>query len=207
MDDQFWVNSAQHGDLEAFNQLVLGYQDQAFRQASYLLGDSEVAEDIVQEAFLSAFCHLISFRGGSFKCWLLKIVTNACYDELRRRKRWNHVPLEPLDDDGEEVETAWWMSDRSYEPEQLFEYMEFQQMIQRCLEGLSAEYRTVLILVDIQGLDYEETASVVGVPLGTVKSRLARARRRIRDELVREEGTSFNLTLFPVPAFEQEIRS
>src|SRR5512135_2058788 len=100
MDETALIGSAQRGDLEAFNTLVLAYQDMLFNTALRILGDDELAADATQDAFVSAFRGLNTYRGGSFKAWLLRTVTNACYDELRRRKRRPTVQLEPDSADG-----------------------------------------------------------------------------------------------------------
>lgn len=181
MDEPALIRSAQHGDLEAFNRLVLAYQDSVFNTALRILGDEDLAADAAQEAFISAFRGLNGYRGGSFRAWLLRTVTNACYDELRRRKRRPSIPLEPVNDEEEEIETPRWLADTSMSPEQRFEADELEHAIQHCLEGLPVEFRTVVVLADIQGLDYIEVAAAVRSPLGTVKSRLARARLRLRE--------------------------
>jgi RNA polymerase sigma-70 factor (ECF subfamily) len=108
-------------------------------------------------------------------------VTNACYDELRRRHRRPTTPLEPQDEEGEEVESPQWMVDPGELPEDHIERSELELAIQHCLDGLPLEFREVVILVDIQGLDYSEAAQASRKPLGTIKSRLARARGRLRD--------------------------
>ena len=181
MDEAALIQEAQRGDLNSFNRLVLLYQDVIYNQAYRMIGEREAAADASQEAFISAYNHLGTFRGGSFRAWLLRIVTNACYDELRRRQRRPTTPLEPVDDDGEEVESVQWMVDPGELPEDRLERTELRQAIQNCLETLPVEFRTVVIMVDVQGLDYIETAEAIHSPLGTVKSRLARARLRLRD--------------------------
>lgn len=181
MDETALIQEAQNGDVDAFNRLVLAYQDLVYNQAYRMIGETAVAADTTQDAFISAFHHLSSFRGGSFRAWLLRIVTNACYDELRRRKRRPTVPLEPVDDSGEEIESPHWMEDPGETPEVYMDRTELNSAIQHCLEGLPAEFRTAVVLVDVQGMDYIEAALVLGKPLGTVKSRLARARLRLRD--------------------------
>jgi RNA polymerase sigma-70 factor (ECF subfamily) len=181
MDETLLIQDAQQGDLEAFNRLVLAYQDQVYNQAYRIIGEGEAAADAAQEAFISAYNHLNSYRGGSFRAWLLRIVTNSCYDELRRRQRRPTAPLEPIDDAGEEIESPGWMVDPSDGPEDQMERAELRGAIQHCLEGLAVEFRTVVVLVDVQGMDYVEAAQVLGKPLGTVKSRLARARVRLQD--------------------------
>ncbi|MEW6028968.1 MAG: RNA polymerase sigma factor [Chloroflexota bacterium] len=181
MDEPALIRSAQRGDLDAFNTLVLHYQDSLFNTALRILGDEDMAADAAQEAFLSAFRSIVSYRGGSFKAWLLRTVTNACYDELRRIKRRPSVPLEPDSGDGEEVESPRWLADPNMGPEQRAEADELEHAIQHCLDTLPTEFRTVVVMADIEGLDYTEVAAAVRVPLGTIKSRLARARLRLRE--------------------------
>ena len=175
------IATALKGDLEAFNQIVLKYQDMVYYQAYRVMGESDAAEDATQEAFISAYKKLHTYRGGSFKSWLLRIVTNACYDELRRRKRRPVTPLNPRDDDSEDVESPVWLEDPGEKPEQSVERSELSAAIQQCLNELEVQFRSVVVLVDIQGLDYKTTAKVVDSPLGTVKSRLARARLSLQE--------------------------
>ncbi len=180
-DESALIRSAQHGDLDAFNRLVLAYQDVVYNTALRILGDEDLAADASQEAFISAFHSMASFRGGSFRAWLLRTVTNACYDELRRRKRRPTTPLEPHTADDEELESPAWLADPDSTPEEQLDQAELEHAIQHCLEGLPADFRTVVVLADVQGLDYAEVAVVIRKPLGTVKSRLARARLRLRE--------------------------
>jgi RNA polymerase sigma-70 factor, ECF subfamily len=181
MDEPALIHSAQSGDLDSFNSLVLAYQDALYNTALRILGDDSAAADATQEAFISAFRSLNSYRGGSFKAWLMRTVTNACYDELRRQKRRPTVSLEPANEDDEEIESPRWLADTSMSPAEKFEADELEHAIQHCLENLPADFRTVVVLADIQGLDYSEVASAARVPLGTIKSRLARARLRLRE--------------------------
>jgi RNA polymerase sigma-70 factor (ECF subfamily) len=160
---------------------VLTYQDMLFNAALRIMGDDDLAADATQEAFLSAFRALNSYRGGSFRAWLLRTVTNACYDELRRRKRRPTVPQEPVTDDDDEMETPRWLADPDASPEEQFDQAELEHAIQHCLEALPADFRAVVVMADIHGLDYSEVATAVHTPLGTVKSRLARARLRLRE--------------------------
>ncbi len=181
MDENELIRFACDGDLDAFNRLVLAYQEVVFNQAYRLMGELEAAEDAAQEAFISAYRSLRTYRGGSFRAWLLRIVSNACYDELRRRKRRPTTPLEPLDDEGDEVESPRWLADPSESPEDGAERMQLSLAIQNCLNDLPEDFRLAVVLVDVQGMDYSEAAQVMGKPLGTVKSRLARARLRLQD--------------------------
>lgn len=175
------VQAAQTGDLDAFNHLVLNHQALAFNVAYRLLGDDAQAQDATQDAMLAAYRNLRSFKGGSFKAWLLRIVTNACYDELRRQKRRPQTPLEPQAPDGEELPEPAWLADPGESPEELAERVELNQAIQRCLNQLEEEFRTAVVLIDVQGLEYSEVATILKRPLGTVKSRLARARSRMQE--------------------------
>ncbi len=177
------ILDAQPGDLDSFNHLVLTHQDSLFNVALRILGNHELADDATQEAFCSAYRSMHHFRGGSLRAWLMRIVTNACYDELRRQKRHPMVALEPANDDGEEIETPPWLADPGLLPEDQFEAAELERAIQRCLNALPIDFRTMVVLVDVLGMNYREAASVVRVPLGTVKSRLARARLRLRESL------------------------
>jgi RNA polymerase sigma factor (sigma-70 family) len=181
MDEIVLIQAAKEGDLDSFNRLVMAYQDMIYSHAFRMIGEEESADDATQTTFISAYNHLTSFRGGSFKAWLLRIVTNACYDELRRRKRRPTVPLEPLDDTGEEVESARWMIDPADQPEDRVQRVELQNAIQHCLDRLPTEFRSTVVMVDIQGFDYFEASQAIGKPIGTIKSRLARARLRLRD--------------------------
>ena len=181
MDETYLIQSAQKGDLNAFNSLVLAYQDALYNTALRILGDDGLAADAVQDSFISAFRNLNSFRGGSFKAWLSRTVTNACLDELRRKKRRPTVPLEPSNMDDEEIESPRWLADTSMMPDEKFEADELEHAIQHCLENLPLDFRTAVVLADIQGLDYSEVALASRIPVGTVKSRLARARLRLRE--------------------------
>lgn len=180
MDEPALIQDALAGDLDAFNRLVLAYQNMAFNLAYRILGEDDAASDATQDAFISAYRHLKSFRGGSFRAWVLRMVTNTCYDELRRRKRHPTTPLEPTVDD-DEIESPLWLADGSPSPEESLERAELEHAMTHCLQNLPEEFRTVVVLVDVQGLDYAEVSSVIRKPLGTIKSRLARARLRLRD--------------------------
>jgi RNA polymerase sigma-70 factor (ECF subfamily) len=181
MDEAKMIAYAREGDLDAFNRLVVAYQDMAFNVAYRMLSDPAAAEDVTQDAFISAYRKLHTFRGGSFKAWLLRIVTNACYDELRRQKRRPITSLEPLGEDNEEIESPSWLEDPGETPEDAALRMELSNAIQHCIEELDEDFRAVVVLVDVQGMDYSEAAEVVKKPLGTIKSRLARARSRLKD--------------------------
>jgi len=181
MNEEALISDAQNGSLDAFNTLVLNYQDSVFNVALRIMGDGEMAADASQEAFISAFKSITGFRGGSFKGWLMRIVTNACYDELRRKKRKPTTPLEPEIEDGEEMTSPRWLADPSMTPDQQAEADELEHAIQHCIDNLPLEFKTVVVMADLQGLEYAEVAKAVRAPLGTIKSRLARGRLRLRE--------------------------
>lgn len=185
MDQTNLIQSAQLGNLEAFNQLILQHQDRAYSTAVYMLNSEDCAADALQNALIQAFHNISHFRGGSFRAWLLRILKNVCYDELRRQKRHTNLPLEPLMDDDEEFESPSWLIDHSQNPSGQVEGADLSLAIQSSLQTLAPEYRLALILVDIDGMDYGEAAAAMGVPMGTVKSRLARARVSMRGKLQR----------------------
>ncbi len=183
MSEDAWVAAARRGDLEAFNRLVLAHQDQAYRVAYRLLGDPDAAADATQDAFLKAYRHIGRFKDGSFRAWLLRIVTNTCYDYLRRRRRRPTVSLDAsLEADGPGEASAWLRDEHpSRDPAGYAERRALAAAIERCLDDLPPDFRAVAVLVDVEGLDYATAAQALGLPVGTVKSRLARARRRLRD--------------------------
>jgi RNA polymerase sigma-70 factor, ECF subfamily len=182
MDEAELIRFAQKGDLDAFNRLVLTYQELAYNLAYRMLSDPDGAADAAQNAFLSAYRNLNSYRGGSFKAWVLRMVTNNCYDELRRRHRHPTTPLSPIDDqDEEEIESPRWMADDKPSPEESLEQVELSDAVQHCLANLPEDFRAVIVMVDIEGLDYQEVSQAINKPLGTIKSRVARARLRLRE--------------------------
>jgi RNA polymerase sigma factor (sigma-70 family) len=176
------IKDAQSGDLEAFNRLVMSYQDRVFSLLLRILGNEDSAEDITQVTFLAAYHSLPGFRGGSFRSWLYKIATNACLDEICKRKRRPVLSLEA----GEEHRISLRhhdFQDSNVLPEKEYERHELEQAIQPALNLLDVNQRAMVVLVDLNGLDYLEAAQILGIPLGTVKSRLARARLRLKQLL------------------------
>lgn len=171
------IEQSLRGELGAFNQLVVQYQGLAYSVAFRLLHDAGGAEDAVQESFIKAFRALESFRGGSFKGWLMRIVSNTCYDVLRSRQRRN---VESLDDLPAGQEHARHLIDQGADPAQHAERMELGAAIERAVQQLSFEQRLVVVLCDVHGYSYEEIAETTELPLGTVKSRISRGRAKLR---------------------------
>jgi len=185
MDEDALIRAAQRGDVASFNQLVLAYQSQVYNVAYRIMGDQAAAADATQEAFLSAFSHIREFRGGSFKSWLLRTVTNACYDALRYHKRRPAQSLELEDDDEHSLADVLPADDES--PADAAERSDLRRFIARAALQLSPDQRITFVLSDVQGMSYEEIAELMNVSLGTVKSRLSRARARLRDALLAHE--------------------
>ncbi len=181
-DEQALLAAAQRGDLPAFNQIILHYQGLAYNVAYRILDDADAAADATQESFIKAFQRLGQYRGGSFKAWLLRIITNTCYDALRARRRRPTSSLETDEDEDADHDVRW--LDRAEQPDAYVMRQELAGVIQAAIQQLPPDQRITLILSDIEGLDYQEIAEATHTALGTVKSRLSRARARLRDLLL-----------------------
>lgn len=184
MDESTLIQQAQQGDIHAFNDLVLVYQNRVYTAAYRIMGDEPSAADATQDAFIIAYRKIDTYRGGSFKSWLLRIVTNTCYDELRRRKR---RPTEGFDDLAPEdsLDPPPQLISNAENPEAYTQRMELSSGIENCIRSLPEAHRVLVVLRDMQDLDYGEIAAATGLQLGTVKSRLSRARANLRDCLRR----------------------
>ncbi len=183
-DDEVLVRAAQRGDLDAYNRLVRAYERQAYAVALRLLRRPELAEDATQDAFIQAYRALDTFRGGSFRAWLLRIVTNRCYDMLRAATR---RAADSLDDQMFEAEPHWSSIAAPDDPVARATQAELGRLLERALGTLPDDQKLTVILCDVQGYAYEEVAEIMGVALGTVKSRLSRARAALRDMLRGQE--------------------
>jgi len=181
VDEKALIASARQGDMRAFNQLVSHYQDMVYNLAYRILGDAEAAADASQDTFLSAIQAVARFKGGSFKAWLLRIATNACYDQLRLQKRRPTSSLEAVYTESDP--SSHFVNGRET-PEEHTVRQELGQTIQEGIDTLSLDQRVTLVLSDVQGLSYSEIADVTGISEGTVKSRLSRARANVRDYLL-----------------------
>ena len=179
------VESVLGGDVNAFETLVLGYEKNVYNLALRMVKNPEDASDMAQEAFIRAYNSLASFRGESkFSVWLYRIVSNVCLDFLRSRSRHPTVSLSVENDEGEETELD--IPDESQSPEALLERRLTRDSVRRGLDALSEEYRQILLLREIQGLSYDEIAETLSMELGTVKSRIFRARKKLCDFLLRD---------------------
>jgi RNA polymerase sigma-70 factor, ECF subfamily len=182
------IRSAQQGNLNAFNQLVLSYQNGIYGWVYSLVHDEDLAEDITQMTFVTAFEKMPAYRGGSYRAWLFKIARNRAYDVMRYNKR---RPVVSLDDDPQDEEGRGLMSilpANEPTPEEAYLDMERASWLQAMLNGLPDAFRQVIELVDLFEMDYQEAAEVLGIPVGTVKSRVARARVKLRAQMMQYQA-------------------
>ncbi len=186
MDERGMIAAAQRGDVPAFNQLVRSYQSIVYHTAFRMLGDGEGAADATQDTFVSAFKNIQGFRGGSFKAWLLRIVTNSCYDQLRLKQRKPTASLDALLLDPDNPAPGLGEA-REESPEDHAERTELADIIQKGLLTMPWEQRVTLVLSDIEGFAYDEIAQVTGTNVGTVKSRLSRGRSHLREFLLAQK--------------------
>ena len=176
------ILQVQQGDANAFEALVTAYQKQVYSLALRTVGNPEDAADLSQEAFLRAYRSIGSFRGDSkFSVWLYRLTTNICIDFLRSKGRKPTVSL-TMENDDEEVQELDVADDR-FDPEENFQRAELQRAVQRGLNTLPEEFRTILILRELEGMSYAEIGEILHLEEGTVKSRLVRARSRLCDFL------------------------
>lgn len=181
------ITRSQNGDIDAFEELVAKYERKVYTIAYRFMGNPEDASDLAQEAFFKAFQSIKSFRQeASFSTWVSRIVSNVCRDQLRKSKKINQSSLD------EEV----WLEDGSVKkqlkdnrptPDELYEQNELKGYLQGLIDNLNPDYKIVVILRDIQGHSYEEIAEILDCSLGTVKSRLNRARKALRDQISIDE--------------------
>lgn len=173
------ITRARDGDLTAFNSLVARFQDPVYSLALRMLASPQAAEDATQEAFIRAWRRIDTFRGGRFQSWLFTIVANLSRDELRRRGRRPQTSLDAARDDPDRASLD--PVDDSPLPEAVAEQGDLRALLEGALAQLPDEWREIVVLSDVQDLAYDEISRITGLPLGTVKSRLSRARGRLRD--------------------------
>lgn len=181
-DEKLLVKRCKEGDLKAFDELVNFYQNKVYTIAYRFMGNHADASDLAQDAFIKAYRSLLSFRGdSSFATWLYRIVTNVCRDELRKQSRYKKISLDDamLYSGGNPSLEASEMT-----PEEYMESEEKKDLVQKHLNALSEDQRLILVMREIQGLSYEEIASFLDCTLGTVKSRLNRARQTLKTRII-----------------------
>lgn len=177
------IKRCQLGDIEAFEQLIVSHEKKVYNIAYRYMGNKEEAEDLAQEAFIKVFRAIKGFRGeAAFSTWLYHIVSNVCRDALRKNSRRMEASLDcaVTTEKGElQREVADW----SMSPEPIYESHELGEFIQALINQLTPEYKTVIIMREFQEMSYEEIAAALDCSLGTVKSRLSRARKALRNKI------------------------
>ena len=174
------------GNTHCYNCIIETFQTQAYNLARRMLDDWALAEDAAQDSFVRGYRAFSQFRGDNIKAWVMRIVANTCRDMLRARRARPTVSLDPMPSDPEDpafIPSAVDLPSGLESPEDHAERQELNRFIQAGIAALPEEQRLAVVLVDVQGLDYEEAASVMSCSLGTVKSRLSRGRGRLRDFL------------------------
>lgn len=181
--DEVLVDRSKNGDLDAFEELVRRYEGKVYGMAYRFMGNHADAGDLAQEGFIRLYQALPGFRGdSSFSTWMYRVVANACRDELRRRQRQRQRSVS-LDEMAESAGGSIPLQSMEVSPEDAAERSELQEYVQMCLNSLSEEHRLILIMREMQGLSYEEIAAALDCSLGTVKSRLNRARHALKDRV------------------------
>lgn len=186
------IEKCKNGDLKAFETLIESHQKKVFNLCYRFFPNYDDASELAQEVFLKVYKSIALFKcDSSFFTWIYKIATTTCIDELRKRRGKNTVSIDEIqDDNGQRIEIA----DNSSNPHELYEKNQFKYEIQNAINKLSEEYKTVIILRDIQGFSYEEISEIVGIPLGTVKSRIKRARDCVKEDLLAQRNFFKNVS-------------
>lgn len=183
-EEQRIIEKVKKGDTEAFEELVKAYERQVYNVAFRILSNVQDAQDAAQEAFVKAYINLSSFRGDSkFSVWLYRLTNNCCIDMIRRRKET--ISLSMDSDDGKN--TTLDIPDDNQNPEQRVIGREAMQMLVKGIEGLPEDYRSCIVLREIGGQSYAEIAEILSIDIGTVKSRIFRARKKLF-ELMKDGG-------------------
>ncbi len=185
MDDLRCVAEVRRGESEAFGQIVRRYQDRLFNAILRLMGDWQEARDLTQQTFLKAYVSLDGFRGdSSFYTWLYRIAVNVTLDARKKRSKSGEVVREERPSGGDDdPDTSGPASSPADDPAERALQREREEAVARAIQSLDDLHRSILVLRDVEGMDYEEISSVLDIPRGTVKSRLHRARLELRDKL------------------------
>jgi len=178
-DDRDLVGRARRGDREAFTHLIVQYQVPLYNMALRMVGRPDDAADIAQEAFLRAWEKIRTLREAPFKAWLFQIAANLCYDHFRRGRRYGVMP----EDDQISTSNVVGLGVATPDPQERAEANERTRLVRDCIQALDHDMRIAIVLRDVNGMAYEEIAAVLRVPLGTVKSRIARARAQVQERL------------------------
>lgn len=181
MDEAELIRLCKKGDREAFNEIVLKYQNKVVNIAYGMLSHQEDAEDAAQEVFIKVYKNISSFKGeSSFSTWVYRITANTCNDILKKRIQKKTVSIYGNDEDGAEDMI---LPDTSKPHEEKLEEKELQTEVRKAIGKLKGEYSELITLYDLEGFSYEEISNIRNIPIGTVKSRLSRARSQLKKNL------------------------
>lgn len=178
------IKKCKEGDISSFELLIESYQQKVYNIALRMLGSQEDASDVAQEVFIKIYKSISNFKEeSSLSTWIYRIATNVCLDELRKRKKAKFVSIDtPVQlEDGE---VSMQMEDQGLQPDELVTQKELKEEVQKAISSLKDDHKIVIILRDINGYSYEEIADILGCTLGTVKSRINRARNSLKDILL-----------------------
>jgi len=192
-EENVLIAKIQDGDSASYEKLVLENQTKVYNLALRMVGNTEDAYDMSQEAFIKAYNSIALFRGESrFSVWLYRLTTNVCLDFLRSQGRKSHGSLTYNSEDDDEKELE--IPDDRFSPETLAEKKELREVVNRGLLTLPKDYRSILLLREIDGLTYEEIAEALSLEEGTVKSRIFRARKKLCSILMADGNFSYGLS-------------
>lgn len=182
-DENSALERAKQGDERAFEDLLAAYDKRIYNIAYRMMGNPNDAQDMAQEAIIKAYRNLGSFKGSCmFSSWIYRITVNTCLDELRRRKKRNVVYLDAVENEGAAY------PDRAPLPDQVAESNEKYKVILSAIRDLTEDYKTVIVLRDMQGFSYQEISQIIDCNIGTVKSRINRARNILKSVLSKERN-------------------
>ena len=191
MNERALVELARAGDEAAFEKLVTLYERKVYATAFRYTANEHDAMDISQEVFIRVFRFIHTFNlESSFSTWIYRITVNVCKDHLRKRASRAELPLELTDEESGEYTVE--ISDSTYDPVELYEQAELRQEIRRAIDDLPDNYKEIVLLRDIGGLSYDEISQTLDIEVGTVKSRLSRAREKLRNFLLQNGNKPFS---------------
>ncbi len=187
-DEQKLIRKAQKGDVDSFEKIIMEYRSIVYNVSYRYAGSADDAADMAQEVFLKMFKSINTFRFKSkFSTWVYRVATNTCLDLLKKNSRGAATySIDEKFDDGEGGMLGDGVADTEFSPEKRYEQRETHNVINRAISRLPSDYQTALILRDIQGLSYDEISAIVECSVGTVKSRISRARKNLREILLKD---------------------
>ncbi len=184
-EEKILLGRAIKGDVESFEKLIERYQSKAYNIALRMLGNEEDAKDVIQDSFIKIYRSLRKFRGdSSFYTWIYRIVTNTCYDFLKKKNKWDNNTMSLTNYQNTLTGEIEDIKDELHRPDIILDNKENSAQIIDCLHKLSYDHKTVIILRDIQGFSYDEIAQILNCSEGTVKSRINRARSKLKEIVV-----------------------